>query len=220
MPARIDLTGQRFGKLVVQQCVRSESRYRLIWGCICDCGNSKEVYASLLRNGKTQSCGCLRKEQATLFSQGHRVNVTHGMSKTKVFSIWKAMNLRCYNPNNSSYKEYGGRGITVCDRWRGKEGLEAFLIDMGHPPTDKHSLDRIITDGNYDPSNCRWATSKQQARNRRDNRILEYAGNKMCVADWADLLNVNHEIIRGRIKLGWSAERIFQTDPCCYAPIK
>lgn len=116
---------------------------------------------------------------------------------------------RCTNPNNPQYSSYGGRGITVCDRWR--HSFENFLADMGPRPSDKHSIDRIDNDGNYEPGNCRWATQREQCRNKRSNRIIEFDGVRLPVVDWAERLGVPVEMLRGRIKQGWSDEAIIAT---------
>lgn len=112
---------------------------------------------------------------------------------------------RCENPKHPDFHSYGGRGIKVCDRWR--ESFASFCEDMGTPPTPKHSLDRIDTDGHYEPSNCRWATTKDQARNTRRNRLLTFQGDTMCVVEWAERTGIRAGIINQRLALGWTTER-------------
>jgi hypothetical protein len=151
----IDLTGQRFGRLVVLArganvivCGCS----RVTWLCLCDCGKEKPVFGAHLRNGDAKSCAC------------GLLGFTHGKSRTPEYLAWQSLNYRCNNPNNASFPDYGGRGISVCERW---SDFPNFLSDMGTRPSPLHSLDRIDNDGNYEPSNCRWATAQEQQRNKR-----------------------------------------------------
>lgn len=127
--------------------------------CLCDCGNEKVVMLSNLKNGSTNSCGCLNKEKVSVRSK------THGDSGSPEHRTWKLMKRRCDYPKGNRWIHYGGRGIKVCDRWL--NSYENFLNDMGRKPTPKHSIDRINPDGNYEPSNCRWATAKEQSKNQR-----------------------------------------------------
>ena len=180
----IDLTGQRFGRLTVIR----ESSYRsnksgTWWECQCECGKIVNVLSVRLRYGTTKSCGCLRKENKSYYPKNRkkrkpiseetrekfrqnmiRRNTTHGLSKTKEHKAWRGMKNRCFNIKDRDYKNWGGRGITVCDRW--KSSFANFLSDMGKAP-EGYSLDRINNNGNYEPSNCRWADNSTQRKNTR-----------------------------------------------------
>lgn len=168
--------------------------------CRCDCGDVRVYRLYSLRNGNTRSCGCLAKEEA---GNGAK---THGMSKTSEYGIWRGMIRRCSNPNDEAWKNYGGRGIKVCERWR--ESFEAFFADMGKRPSDDHSIDRFPNNnGDYEPGNCRWATSMEQMRNTRVNRLIEYKGKRKCVAEWAEQYGVRPGILYVRLfKSGWTFE--------------
>lgn len=132
-------------------------------------------------------------------------NARHGLCGTSLYARWNQMVMRCHNPNTKCYPRYGGRGITVCERWR---DFSNFFADMGHPPTPKHSLERIDNGGRYEPSNCRWATLSEQCRNRRSNVILTHNGESMTATDWAIRLGLDSKLLFARVDAGWSTERI------------
>lgn len=154
--------------------------------------------------GLCQAChGC--KE---IRSQRQRRNLTHGLTKTRIYKIWIGMWTRCTNQNEKHFARYGGRGILVCDQWK---SFEKFLSDMGLPPSEQHSLDRIDNEKGYEPSNCRWASAVEQQRNRRDNRRITFNGETLCLAEWADRLGINHSTLIERLQK-WPLERAI-TEP-------
>jgi hypothetical protein len=156
-----DLTSQRFGRLVVLREAGRDVHGCAVWLCRCDCGGpEKRVRAPNLKSGRTRSCGCLLSEAR----RSGRQNLRHGRSKTTEYIIWLGMRARCYNVKGRPFKWYGGRGITVCERWR--YSFENFFADMGPRPSPEHSIDRIDNDGNYEPGNCRWALWSVQVQNR------------------------------------------------------
>jgi hypothetical protein len=174
----IDLTGQRFGRLVVIERTGASNRRGVYWLCKCDCGIEKEILAINLKQGSTKSCGCFRREMARNLGE---LSVKHGHavdnSPSLEYRIWHGIKQRCFNPNNNDYPWYGGRGITVCDRW--KDSFSNFLEDVGPRPNRKYSIDRINPDGNYEPENCRWTTSKEQYKNRRVKFIKDFSTDQL-----------------------------------------
>lgn len=203
----IDLSGVRFGILsAIKINGRSGVNKRLTWLCKCDCGNITTVIGENLKYGHTKSCGCIRIE-STVISK-----TTHGATRSGIrsaeYNSWRALSDRCYNTKNKGYKHYGARGIKVCKRW---SRFENFLSDMGEKPTAKHSIDRKNNDGNYTPSNCRWATSKQQTRNYRRNRFLVMGGVKQTITDWAEKYGISSRTISHRLNIGWSVKKSITT---------
>jgi hypothetical protein len=160
----VDITGQRFGRWTVLALhpQRAHSGRQAMWLCRCRCGAERILLGQSLRRGDSTSCGCFRQEVLK------KRNATHRLSRTRIYRIWTNMKTRCFNPRHRSYADYGGRGITVCDRWR--ESFSAFYADMGDPPNRFYSLDRIDNNGNYEPDNCRWATPLMQTHNQRPRR--------------------------------------------------
>lgn len=199
-----DLTGKRFGRLVVLSFAGMK-KHKSCWNCKCDCGQMHITVARSLIRGRTKSCGCWHKEAVGCRSY------RHGGTGTAEYRIWGDMIRRCTSPSTSAYKHYGGRGITVCDRWR--KSFPAFLEDMGLRPSAKHSIDRVNNDGNYEKSNCRWSTQKEQMRNKRTNRLLTFKGRTAPLVVWAEEYKINAQTLRDRIvQWGWTTERAL-TEP-------
>lgn len=204
----VNIAGCRFGKLVAIDCVSMGRAKSALWRCVCDCGKERHVSGSSIRRGCVTRCTSC---SAALFDKnrsrlGKR---THCMSKTSEYAIWQQMMNRCYRPSVKGYMRYGGRGISVCERWH---TFTNFIADMGQRPSEKHSIDRIDGNGNYEPSNCRWATQKEQARNTSTNRIVTAFGQSKCIAEWAEEYSIGYATLRNRIvNKGWSIERAVTT---------
>lgn len=204
-PNRIDLTGQKKGRLFVVRPVRKEGIERLFYECLCDCGNTKIVGAQNLRRGLTQSCGCLHKDRT------REASFKHGMSHTSIHNTWLSMIQRCTDPNCVAYKDYGGRGIKVCDEWK---VFENFFRDVGLPPQKGMTLDRYPNnDGNYEPSNVRWATKKEQANNRRSSHFVSFQNETLTIAQWEDRYGLRRGALYSRLQRGWTMERALTEPP-------
>lgn len=207
MPKRLSYVGQTFGRLKVIKdgpdfFYAGMNRRRYISGstCVCDCGKEVNVRNHELTSGGTRSCGCLMMDVCRV------VHKTHGKSYTKLHRVWCAIIQRCTNPNCKAYKNYGARGITICERWR--NSFEAFAEDMG-PGKKGWTIERVVNDGNYEPGNCVWATRVRQARNKRDNRIITVNGKTDCLAALCEFFKSDYRRVYMRLRLGWPPERAF-----------
>lgn len=199
-PKLRNIAGLRFGRLTaISEAGLYQSR-RVLWLCRCDCGAEIVARGDCLRSGVTKSCGCLRKELPT----------THGLTDTPEYNSWCSMRARCLNPNDQEAHNYSARGIAVCDRW--SDNFEAFYGDMGPRPSPSHSLDRIDTDGNYEPGNCRWATATEQVRNRRVTIMVNVAGKEVSLAEAAQRAGVRYATAWNRMRMGWPIERVLTAE--------
>jgi hypothetical protein len=182
------MVGKHSGRLTIVSFSHQDARGRAFWNCLCECGAGVAIEGTKLRSGHTGSCGCLKKEIITAGA-----NLRHGDcvdGKTSEYGRWSAMKERCYNKNDKKYPEYGGRGITVCDEWR--NDFSSFLRDMGRCPTG-FLLDRKDPDGNYEPGNCRWVSSKASNRNYSTRNVwITRDGQTMCLKDWAKHLGFKY----------------------------
>ena len=201
MSKLIDLTGQTFDRLTVIRRNGSTRDGKALWECSCECGKMVIVCGKELRNEHTKSCGCLRKDKAS------ECHITHGKTNTKLFLVWQEMRKRCYNKNNKDYKDYGGRGITVCAEWLGD--FQAFYDwSMANGYRENLTIERINTNGNYEPTNCKWATLKEQCNNRRSNNYITYNGKTQTLQQWADEYGIARSTLSSRIyKLHWNIEK-------------
>lgn len=193
---KIDITGKQINKLKVLREIGRSIHGAILWECKCDCGVIKTVNGDHLKQGNTKSCGCLNSELVTKRNYRHGSSVRGHISVE--YTAWAQMIGRCYNRKNYRYIRYGKRGIKVCRRWR--YSFDTFFKDIGKRPTKLHSLERINNDKNYSPKNCKWATEKEQQRNKSSNRWLEYNGLKMILSDWAVRLNTSHSNILRMLK--------------------
>jgi len=200
---KIDLVNQRFGRLSVSQKDHVGERGRTFWLCKCDCGNEIIVKANSLTSGKTVSCGCRRAETIEEFKTRF---VKHGMRNTATYNAWRNMNTRCRNKNRAQYKDYGGRGIIVCERWK---TFKNFYADMGDIPTGL-SLDRKDNNGNYCKENCRWATRAEQRTNTRPVTKIEFNGLVKTLTEWGKEIGLKPNALQYRLKT-WSVEKALTT---------
>lgn len=205
MSKSINLIGRKFERLLVLERYGSSKDRHATWLCLCDCGNRIVCVGKDLISGHTKSCGCLAKEKIILRNKN---NKKHGFAGSFIYKIYDMMMDRCINPKNKQYKDYGGRGITICERWANKEnGLQNFLKDIGEIPKGL-TLDRTNNDGNYEPNNWRLATRKQQNRNKRNNRLITYKNKTQCLAEWAEEYNLKYMTLYNRIyRSNWPIEK-------------
>ena len=203
--------GDVYGRLTVLERapdhIQPSGFRKPVWKCQCSCEKKTILLVTsnrlLDKKCPTRSCGCLQKERVS------EANRTHGEYRSKLYKIHNSIKQRCLNPNNVYYYNYGGRGIEVCDEWLKYENFRDWAISNGYK--DGLSIDRINNNGNYEPSNCRWATMIQQSNNKRTNAYLTYNGETHTETEWSRILNVSREMIRGRVRRGWSIEEIFET---------
>lgn len=198
-----NLAGEKFGSLLVTSREGNNKYGAPLWKCQCECGNEAVKQSSDLLGGmRWCSKSCPLKPAA---------RTTHGQRYTKLYRVWRRIKEYCYNPNNKHFEDYGGRGIKIGESWR--DNFETFAAEVGQPPFEGAELDRYPNnDGNYEPGNVRWATKKQQANNRRSNRVLEWNGQSMTVQEWGEHFGIDPQKIRNRLRRGWPVPDVFSTE--------
>lgn len=201
------MIGKKFGRWTVvcippNQNIKPSKRKAT---CLCDCGTTRDVRVDGLLNGRSSSCGCFQREELV------RRSSVHGMYQTSEYEAWRSMRQRISNSKRKGYDNYGGRGIKICDRWL--ESFENFYEDMGPKPSKSHSVEREDVNGNYEPSNCKWATWKEQANNKRDTSFLTVGPFRMRVNEWSEVMNVEYNTILTRLRRGWTPHRAVKARP-------
>lgn len=191
---QLDITGMKFNLLTAIEFVSIGNEYQYFWKFKCDCGNFKIIKKSPVTRGITRSCGCIRKEEAK------KATKTHGLTNSRIYKTWDGMIQRCTNPKTPSYKWYGARGISVCKDWF---VFENFYKDMGDRPIGM-SLDRINNDGNYEPLNCKWSTSKEQALNKRTTVKVKFNGASVSLSELCKNFSIKYSVVKKRLGRGWS----------------
>lgn len=215
----LNLEGKRFGRLTAVSLAPYESgtEESARWKCLCDCGNEAIIVAKNLISGNTRSCGCLLPD---ILNERNKSNAVHNGSYDRLYCVWQGMKNRCYSVKNHAYKDYGGRGISVCDEWIGEGGYDRFkswAYSNGYDenaPRGKCTLDRVDVNGNYEPSNCRWVSLLVQANNKRNIRMYELNGEEKPFSVWCREYDINPSLVRQRMKnYGWSFEKAVSTPP-------
>lgn len=194
--------GDKYGRLTIVSEVEGNRYSRRIL-CKCDCGAEKIISLNLLINGNTKSCGCLKREMRIA------KNTSHGLSRHRLYSVWSSMKDRCFNSKIDSYKNYGARGISVCDDWMNFINFYAWAINNGYKKG--LTIERIDYNGNYEPSNCTWIPFKDQSKNRSSNHWIEFQGEVKTMSQWARDLGLKRETIKDRIRGGWPTEKALTT---------
>jgi len=209
MRKTLNLLGQKFGKLTViekaENHIQPNGKRYTRWLCKCDCGNKIIVRTSHLTKGHTRSCGCLQREKVT----------AHGLKKTRLYVIWRDIKIRCYNPNALNFKDYGAKGVIMCDEWRNNFKIfHDWAMNNGYNKDAKRgecTIDRIDNNKGYCPENCRWVDNLVQQNNRTNNRFLTYKGKTHTVAEWSRILNIPPHTLYARLYKGWSVKKTLTT---------
>lgn len=203
----IDIAGVRFGRLVAIERAGKSKSGNSLWLCKCECGKEVVVNISNLRNGHTQSCGCYASE----LRKHRKTRTTHGMSYSRLYRIWKGIKQRCNDPKCTGYQHYGGKGISICDEWKNSfEAFDEWATANGY--TDDLTIDRIDPNGNYEPSNCRWADTKEQSRNKSTTAYLTLNGETKSMAEWHEILGIPFSTMVNRKRKGLPDELILSKD--------
>lgn len=196
------MIGKKFGRLtVLSECEKRTNNGKIRYKCNCECGNITDVIGENLRRGITKSCGCLLKEIVA------KRSTTHGHTRTRMYTIWCNLKARCYNINEPRYKDYGQRGIGVCDEWL-NDFMSFYNWAINNGYNDNLTIDRIDVNGNYTPNNCRWITLEQQQENKRNSVKFTYNGETHCLRKWCSILNINYKTVHKRIHVHkWDVEK-------------
>lgn len=193
----IDITGNRYGKLVVIGIVGKNENGHVLWRCECDCGNTRDIDGWYLRVGKAKCCGCSVKQEK------------HGLCKTRLYGIWRGMKRRCNNPKSKDYPGYGGKGVCVCKEWNDSfKAFSEWALQNGY--TDELTIDRIDSTGNYEPSNCRWADIVVQNNNLSKNVYITIDGETHTMKEWSRITGVKYDTIKYRRKKGITGKELFE----------
>lgn len=209
---KLNIAGQKFGRLSATKPVGKNHKGLILWEFVCDCGSKVVRPGTAIKSGQAISCGCAAKESQKT------IHTTHGHSrkgqKSPEYKTWEAIFDRCYRKSQDSYALYGGKGVRVCERWQtANNGFENFFADMGSKPSKSHSIDRIDSAGDYTPENCRWATKKEQARNRKNNIVITTPkGDTKTLIEACEEYGLGYNMVKARVqKLGWSVEKALTT---------
>ena len=197
-----DLIGQKFGRLTVlkfDKKIETSNNKKYYWLCKCECGNIVSINSASLKNGHTLSCGCLRLENCI------KATKKHLQTGSDLYYVWSQIKQRCNNPNNKRYKNYGARGIKFCNEWEDFTNFYNWAKENGYKKG--LTIDRIDNNGNYEPSNCRWITNKEQQNNKRNNHLITYNNETLTVTQWAEKYNINVYTFRNRISKGWDIKK-------------
>ena len=197
------MVGKKYGRLTVISKAGRNKHGKQLFECKCACGNKTTVERGSIRSGNTKSCGCYKQEMAI------KANRTHGMTNTPLYNSWRAMQERCNNPNASNYKIYGGRGVAICSEWLEFEPFARWAMANGFQPG--LWIERIDNNGNYEPSNCKWATREEQSNNRRNNHMVTFRSKTMSIAQWSRVTGIRYSTLRSRFNDGWPPERALTT---------
>lgn len=197
MSKRIEMIGKKFGRLTVLEATNKRKCGCIVYKCLCECGTIKYINGKLLRSGETKSCGCLNLDN----------HFKHGKRNTRLYNIFSKMKTRCYKPYDKHYKDYGGRGINICDEWL-NDFMTFYNWAIINGYKDNLTIDRIDVNGNYEPSNCRWVTMKEQNNNTRKNASYTYNGKTQTLKQWAEEYNLNYAKLKNRRRLGWNIKDI------------
>ena len=210
--------GERNALLVAVRFSHRDKWAANYWLFKCDCGEETFQRPDFVKRGRVVSCGCYRADSAS--ERMGSVNRTHGHSSggkmSSEYNSWRNMRDRCRYPSSENWAMYGGRGITVCERW--DTSFEDFLADMGPKPTPQHTIGRSDQNGNYEPGNCKWETVPEQNRNRRDNRLIQYMGKEVTVAEACRLAGISRNVVDARLRRGWTMDRALADPVSVYTP--